>query len=124
MEKLDNANGHQMKPFSADCDIPLITHGLLLLLRSLCVRLYILMMEGIVNTNRPQFDRGVLCLSFGTSLALIQLSKHENQAKIQRSKSAAHSSRIVYIAITHMRYFLQMKDREKPTKIILSLLKH
>ena len=61
------------------------------------------MSEGIVNMNRPQFDRGVLCLSFGTSLALIQLSKYKNQAKMQRSKSAARSSRIVYIAITHMR---------------------
>ena len=59
------------------------------------------MTEGIVNTNRPQFDRGALCLSFG--LVLIQLSKHENQAKMRRSKSAARSSRIVYIAITHMR---------------------
>ena len=61
------------------------------------------MSEGIVNMNCPQFDRGVLCLLFGTSLALIQLSKYENQAKIQRSKSSVCSSRIVYIAITHMR---------------------
>ena len=53
------------------------------------------MTEGIVNMNRPQFDRGVLCLSFGNSLALIQLSKHENQAKIRRSKSPLPPSRIL-----------------------------
>ena len=61
------------------------------------------MTEGIVNMNRPQFDRGVLRLSFGSSLALIQLSKYENQAKTRRSKSVARSNHIVYIAITHMR---------------------
>ena len=61
------------------------------------------MSEEIVNMNQSQFDRGVLCLSFGTSVALIQLSKYENQANIRRSKSAACSSCIVYIAITHMR---------------------
>ena len=52
--------------------------------------------------NHPHFDRGVLCLSFGGNLALIQLSSYENQVKIRRSKLAMHSSRIVYIAITHV----------------------
>ena len=102
MEKLDSANAHQIKPFSAGCDFSQITTWALLLLQSLHVHLYISMSEGIVNLNCPQFDRGVLCLSFGTSLAQIQLSKYENQAKIRRSKLTVCSSRIVYIAITHM----------------------
>ena len=78
-----DANAHRMKPFSAGCDFPPTTTRAFTALQSLRVHPYISLSEGIVNMNRPQFDRGVLCLSFGASLTLIQLSKYENQGKIQ-----------------------------------------
>ena len=82
MEKLD-ANGHRMKPFSAGCDFPLITiRAFTAFTITSCSPVYLAVGRDC-NMNCPQFDRRVLCFSFGTSLALIQLSKYENQAKIQ-----------------------------------------
>ena len=83
MEKFDCANAYWMKPFSAGCDFPLITtRAFTASMITSCSPVY-LDFESIVNMNYPQFDSGVLCLSFGASLALIQ---YENQAKIRRSK--------------------------------------
>ena len=82
MEKLD-AHAHQMKPFSAGCDFPPITTWAFTACTiTSCSPVYLAVGRDC-NMNGPQFDRGVLCLSFGTSLALIQMSKYENQAKIQ-----------------------------------------
>ena len=64
MEKLDSANGLWMKTFSAGCDFPPITTRAFTALRSLHVRPYISMTEGIVNMNHPQLIEGffVFCL--------------------------------------------------------------
>ena len=61
MEKLDSANAHWMKPFSAGCDFPPITtQAFTASTITSCspVHSYISMLEEIVNTNHHNLIEG------------------------------------------------------------------
>ena len=61
-----------------------LPHGQLLLFHLLRLRRHFSTERIIITTNRMPGLRGFLCLLFGTSLALIQRSSQEKQAKIRR----------------------------------------